>query len=80
MKYEDIYIRGYGDMKELMTGLSDYFVFYNGERPHQSLSNRTPDEVYVSRQGGRALIVDKFNTKTTDTADNEDLEPCGAVA
>jgi len=80
VKYEDIYIKGYGGMKELTTGLSDYFVFYNGERPHQSLANRTPDEVYISRQGGGALIVDKFKTKTTETADDENSDPCGAAA
>jgi putative transposase len=80
VKYEDIYIKGYGGMKELTTGLSDYFVFYNGERPHQSLSGRTPDEVYISRQGGGALIVDKFNTKPTETADDENSDPCGAAA
>jgi hypothetical protein len=30
---------------ELMMGLTEYFVFYNGERPHQSLGNLTPDKV-----------------------------------
>jgi putative transposase len=40
---------------ELMIGLTEYFVFYNGERPHQSLGNRTPAEVYATGSNGRGL-------------------------
>ena len=47
-------------MGKLMVGLSKYFAFYNGERPHQSLSNETPDVVYRTGMGGGAMIVDKF--------------------
>jgi putative transposase len=44
-----------------MIGLTEYFVFYNNERPHQSLGNRTPAEVYVTRSNGGARIIDKFS-------------------
>jgi putative transposase len=60
VKYEDVYLQGYGTMGELTVGLARYFAFYNGERPHQSLGNRTPHEAYASAQGGGAKIVDKF--------------------
>ena len=60
LKYEDIYLRGYAGMGELTLGLTEYFAFYNGERPHQSLANHTPDRVYASSQGDGAVIVDKF--------------------
>ena len=60
VKHEDVYLKGYASMGELMLGLTDYFAFYNGERPHQSLANRTPDAVYQSAIGGGAMIVDKF--------------------
>lgn len=60
VKHEDVYLKGYGPMGDLMLGLAQYFAFYNGERPHQSLGNRTPAEVYASGQGGGAKIVDKF--------------------
>jgi putative transposase len=49
VKYEDIYLRGYGTVPELRGGLTRYFPFYNEERPHQGLDYRTPGEVY--RQG-----------------------------
>jgi putative transposase len=61
VKYEDVYLKGYSTPMELMIGLAEYFVFYNGERPHQSLGNLTPDEVYATASGGGARIVDKFS-------------------
>ena len=60
VKYEDVYLKGYATMGELLIGLAEYFVFYNGERPHQSLGDRTPDVVYRTGIGGGALILDKF--------------------
>jgi len=60
VKYENVYLKGYATMGELMVGLAEYFAFFNGERPHQSLGQETPDVVYRSAIGGGALIVDKF--------------------
>ena len=60
VKYEDVYLRGYTTLSELQRGLTDYFVFYNTERLHQSLDYMTPDEVYRSASGGGARIVDQF--------------------
>jgi hypothetical protein len=47
-------------MGELMVGLAGYVAFYNGERPHQSLSQQTPEVVYRTARGGGAVIVDTF--------------------
>jgi putative transposase len=52
VKHEDVYLKGYTSMNELMAGLSEYFVFYNGERPHQALGNSTPDLAYQTSFGG----------------------------
>ena len=60
VKYEDVYLKGYATMGELRVGLTEYFAFYNGERPHQSLGNRTPEVVYRTAVGGGAVIADKF--------------------
>jgi putative transposase len=51
VKYEDIYIRGYEDVRSLERGLEAYFWFYHEERLHQSLAYRCPAEVYGSRAG-----------------------------
>jgi putative transposase len=46
VKYEDVYIWCYETVPELRRGLRRYFEFYNEERPHQSLVDRTPAAVY----------------------------------
>jgi putative transposase len=60
VKHEDVYLKGYASMGELMVGLAAYFAFYNGERPYQSLGQQTPEVVYRTARGGGAVIVDKF--------------------
>ena len=60
VKYEDVYLKGYGSIVELTAGLAKYFTFYNGARPHQSLKNATPDVVYRTAIGGGAVIVDRY--------------------
>ena len=44
VKYENIYLNQYDTVRQLQTGLTAYFDFYNHERPHQSLNYRTPAE------------------------------------
>ena len=41
VKHEDVYLKGYGTMIELTVGLAEYFIFYNSERPHQSLDKNS---------------------------------------
>ena len=51
VKYEDIYIRDYESVTDLVAGLKRYFSFYNDERPHQSFGGMTPAEVYWQTRG-----------------------------
>ena len=46
LKYEDIYLKAYRNIRDLDIGLAGWFAFYNHERLHQSLAYRTPAEVY----------------------------------
>ena len=48
VKYQDVYLKGYSSIAEARNGLREYFEFYNGQRRHQSLDRRTPDNVYWS--------------------------------
>ena len=68
VKHEDVYLNGYAQMGELMIGLAKYFSFYNGERPHQSLGNQTPEVVYQTGLGGGAVIADKFLRAVGETS------------
>jgi putative transposase len=46
VKYEEVYLKEYEDVWEAEKSLGKYFYFYNHERPHQSLGNQTPFEIY----------------------------------
>lgn len=52
MKYEDIYLQGYEDLRSLKKGVGVYFRFYNQERFHQSLDYETLNMRYESFQEG----------------------------
>ena len=38
-------------MIEAHEGLKDYFRFYNGQRYHQALDYKTPQQIYKPNQG-----------------------------
>ena len=46
LKYEDVYLHDYATLAEAHAGIAKWIRFYNVRRPHQSLDNRTPMEVY----------------------------------
>lgn len=46
IKYEDIYLQSYEKPNELERGIARYINRYNNDRPHQSLSGATPEEIY----------------------------------
>jgi putative transposase len=50
VKYEEIYLKAYGDGAEGRESLARYWKFYNHERWHQSLDYRTPWEVHRGRR------------------------------
>jgi putative transposase len=54
VKYEEIYLKDYASVAELVAGLRAYFAFYNDERPHQSHDGLTPAQVY---HGAAALAL-----------------------
>jgi putative transposase len=46
VKYQYLYLHAFKDGADLRQGLRGWFRFYNQERFHQSLDDKTPDEVY----------------------------------
>lgn len=48
VKYEEVYLKQYQSMQEARAGLAAYFRFYNNQRPHQALENRTPAQVHAA--------------------------------
>ncbi len=50
VKYEEVFLKDYGNVLDARLGLGKYFGFYNVARPHQSLGYQTPAEVYFGEQ------------------------------
>jgi len=50
VKYEEVYLHSYQNVREAYSGLAKYFAFYNTERLHSSLSYMTPYEIYFKEQ------------------------------
>lgn len=48
VKYENVYLKGYETCKETIDGLGSYFLFYNNQRPHQSLGYKVPHEIHYN--------------------------------
>ena len=69
VKHEDIYLKGYATIGELVIGLTAYFAFYNEERPHQSLNYKTPALVHQTASGGGAMILEKYGDSLPETSD-----------
>lgn len=49
LKYEEVYLKAYETTKEAIFSIGDYIWDYNNERPHSSLADATPSEVYLRR-------------------------------
>ena len=61
VKYEEVYLKEYSDIRDVKKCMQRYFEFYNTERPHQSLGYKTPEEIYYGRnhhnfEGGKELM------------------------
>ena len=60
VKYEDIYLKGYANIKETREGLKEYFEFYNEERPHQSLGYKAPAEIYRKEEKAASICIKEY--------------------
>ena len=50
LKYEEVYLKEYGDGKQAWEGIGSWIAFYNNERPHSALKNQTPAKCYHNQQ------------------------------
>ena len=50
MKYEDVYLKSYASPREVAQGLNQWFEKYNTIRPHSSLNDYTPNEMYTGAE------------------------------
>lgn len=57
VKYEEVYLKEYASPKEAIKNLNEYFDFYDYDRPHQSLGDQTPAEVYFGQMTKREEVT-----------------------
>ena len=50
VKYEEVYLHDYANPRDARHQLTDYFEFYNHDRPHQSLDDQTPAQIYFGKE------------------------------
>jgi len=48
LKYEEVYLHAYDSVSAATAGIASYLALYNTRRPHSSLDDRTPDDMYFS--------------------------------
>ena len=46
LKYEEVFLHAYDDMRQAHAGIGGYMTFFNRKRPHQALGYQTPDAYY----------------------------------
>ncbi len=46
LKYEEVYLKAYADIRKARESIARWVKFYNFERPHQALAYNTPWEIY----------------------------------
>jgi putative transposase len=73
VKYEDVYIKEYGNIIEAKQSLNKYFHFYNYERQHQGLENRKPAEVYFGLSYKNSEADSVYNNQLNNGKINHDI-------
>ena len=63
LKYEEVFIKAYGSVREARGGIGVWLIFYNDVRLHQALGYRTPREIFEAAQARG--YVDNASALTT---------------
>lgn len=77
VKQEDVYINQYNSMIEAKIGLSKFFNDYNNYRPHQSLDDKTPAEVYFG-QNKKTAFFQQFTNSNINLI-NKNIVPANST-
>ena len=49
LKYECVYLNAFDSVRDAANGIGFWLRYYNTERPHSSLNDRTPEEAYFEK-------------------------------
>ena len=60
IKYEEIYLNEYKNMKVLKKAIENYMIKYNSKRLHSAIDYKTPNEVYFDYINNLGFKGDKL--------------------
>jgi len=55
LKYEEVYLTAYENMRQAQEGIRRWMHFYNHRRKHQALEKQTPETVYYNNLNAEAM-------------------------
>ena len=64
IKYEELYINEYKNVKEIKTAITEFIEFYNKRRLHSTLDYLTPDKFYYQN-------LQEYNVKVDTLSQNK---------
>ena len=73
LKYEDVYLKGYADGRDVAHGIAEWVAFYNERHPHQALADRSPMAVWRQATAG-VKAVDMMDN-ASDSCRDERPQP-----
>lgn len=53
LKYEEVYLKAYENVKEAIFNIGEYIWDYNNDRPHTALGDNTPEEIF----SGNSIVL-----------------------
>ncbi len=54
LKYENVYLHAYEDVRQARQGIGSYIEYYNRERQHSSIGKLTPEQAYEQNDSAAA--------------------------
>ena len=57
LKYENVYLHAYEDVRQARQGIGSYIEYYNRERQHSSIGKLTPEQAYEQNDSAAASSV-----------------------
>lgn len=74
LKYESVFLQQFENVAQAKKAIDQYINFYNQERPHQSLTYKTPNEVYCAYETNETEEKLWFSLKKNDLTNQACLQ------
>jgi putative transposase len=80
LKYEEVHLKAYAGGREARTGISEWMIFYNTRRFHQSLGYKTPMAVWRAGETAVDMTLRLDNARALPTCPQPQQQQQTAIA